>query len=82
MALEAQKIDREDSTSFESVLIDDKTQNSSNIVFHSDIILTEEAKVFKEQKNKEKNRCFCNDFDCFSCSFWCCFFDDCCNCCN
>jgi hypothetical protein len=51
MALEAQKIDREDSTSFESVLIDDKTQNSSNIVFHSDIILTEEAKVFKEQKN-------------------------------
>jgi hypothetical protein len=58
MAVVPQKIERKDSTSFESVLIEDKSQNSSKFVSLDDVIISEEAKVFKEecQKNKTKNR--------------------------
>ena len=78
MAVEAQKIERKDSTSFESVLIEDKSQNSSKLVSLDDIIISEEAKVFKEecQKNKIKKR-NSNDIlvDNYNC-FWCCLTED------
>ena len=85
MAVSPQKIERKDSTSFESVLIEDKTQLSSKPISLNDIIIKEEGKVFKEQKKKEKEKeswCNNNDDDCFICSFWCCFcpFDCDCNC--
>ena len=86
MSIESQKIERKDSTSFESVLIEDKTEISSKPISLSDVIIREEAKIFKEQKkkeqiDKEKKGC-CNNTDdscCFSFSFWCCFFDSDCD---
>jgi hypothetical protein len=83
MTVEPQKIERKDSTSFESVLIEDKSQNSSRFVSLDDIIISEEAKVFKEecQKNKIKKRnsndILVDNYNCFLCCFWCCSTENC-----
>ena len=82
MSIESQKIERKDSTSFESVLIEDKSQISNKLVSLSDVIIMEEAKVFKEecQKNKTKKRgsddILVDNYNCFWCCFWCCLTED------
>lgn len=72
--------EKNDNLTVESVTYNEQILRLSDI-----IIIKEEGKKFKEQKEKEKNRC-CNNQDdtvCFSFSFWCCFLDECtcdCNC--